>query len=66
MLNRLKNKPRSIAYRKSWDDYRYIQLGLGVQNQRTLYLSDDDMFTPYVPTQRDMFMNDWEVKDGKL
>lgn len=66
MLNRLNRKPTSIAYRKGWDEYRYIQLGIGVQNQRCLYLSDDDMLTPYVPTQRDMFMNDWEVRDGKL
>lgn len=64
MFGRLKNYQNMIAYRRSWDQDRYIYIGIGVNGRPVLYLHDGVHSDPYSVQQEDLFANDWEVEDG--
>ena len=64
MLNRLKNYDNMIAYRKGWDDDRWIYVGTLPNRMQALYLHEGVHSYPYSVQQTDIFANDWEVEDG--
>lgn len=64
MLNRLKNYDGMIAYRKGWDDDRWIYVGTLPNRMQALYLHEGVHSYPYSVQQTDIFANDWEVEDG--
>lgn len=64
MLNRLKNYPKMIAYRKGWEDDRWLYVGTMPNRRQALYQHEGVHSDPYSVQQTDLFANDWEVEDG--
>ena len=64
VLQRLRNNPGKIAYRKSWHGDDWIYIGLGYNKRPVLYRHHGIHSDPYSVQQDDLFANDWEVEDG--
>ena len=64
MFNKLRNYPNQIAYRKCWDDDKYLFIGTLMNKRLTLCVHDGIHSDPYSVQQSDLFAHDWEVEDG--
>lgn len=64
MFNRLRSYPNQIAYRKDWDEDKWIFIGTTVSKRQALLVHDGIHSDPYSVQQSDLFARDWEVEDG--